>query len=118
MSALLAFNDPSQGFAEAVHGLECTIRAARQDRIDLVKQTKRYMTAPKTKIKIRGATRMLACLFWIGRGRPSVLWHFLADDLRYLLVKLGFRPARQSTWLRFVRRLRHVRRGVLPFRDL
>jgi predicted O-methyltransferase YrrM len=38
---------------------------------------------------IHGATRMFAFLLWIGIGRPSVLWHFLTDNLRYLLVKLG-----------------------------
>ena len=39
--------------------------------------------------EIRGATRMFAFLLRIGIGRPSVLWHFLTDNLRYLLVKLG-----------------------------
>jgi predicted O-methyltransferase YrrM len=35
------------------------------------------------------ATRILASLLWVGIGCPSVLWHFLTDNLRYLLVKLG-----------------------------
>jgi predicted O-methyltransferase YrrM len=29
---------------------------------------------------------------WIGRGRPSVLWQCLKDNLRYLLVKRGVLP--------------------------
>jgi predicted O-methyltransferase YrrM len=39
------------------------------------------------------ATRVLAFLLWVGIGRPSVLWHFLTDNLRYLLVKLGILSA-------------------------
>jgi predicted O-methyltransferase YrrM len=48
---------------------------------------------PRLTTQIRGVTRfvtrMFAFLLWIGIGRPSVLWHFLTDNLRYLLVKLG-----------------------------
>lgn len=39
--------------------------------------------------QIRTAIRALAFLLWIGSGHPSVLWHCLIDNLRYLLVKLG-----------------------------
>jgi len=35
------------------------------------------------------ATRPLAFLLWIGKGRPSVLWLCFRDYLRYYLVKLG-----------------------------
>jgi predicted O-methyltransferase YrrM len=38
--------------------------------------------------QIRWATRSLALLLWVGSGHPSVLWHFLIDSLRYLLIKL------------------------------
>lgn len=47
------------------------------------------MTELTTRIKIRWATRRLAFLLWVGIGRPSVLWHYLTDTLRYLLVKSG-----------------------------
>ena len=39
--------------------------------------------------QIRTALRALAFLLWIGAGHPSILWHSLRDNLRYLLVKLG-----------------------------
>lgn len=39
--------------------------------------------------RIWWATRPLSFLLWIGRGRPSVLWHFFKDNLRYTLIKLG-----------------------------
>ncbi|MDA4110867.1 class I SAM-dependent methyltransferase [Mycolicibacterium holsaticum] len=39
--------------------------------------------------RIRWATRPLVFLLWIGRGRPSVLWNFAKDNLRYTLIKLG-----------------------------
>jgi predicted O-methyltransferase YrrM len=44
---------------------------------------------PRLTTHIRLVTRVLAFLLWFGRGHPSVLWHFLTDNLRYLLVKLG-----------------------------
>lgn len=47
------------------------------------------MTASTTKIKLRGAARMIACLLWIGLGSPSVLWHSFIGDLRYRLVGRG-----------------------------
>ncbi|WP_238159303.1 class I SAM-dependent methyltransferase [Mycobacterium sp. MFM001] len=34
-------------------------------------------------------TRYIAVLLRVGSGRPSVLWHYFADNLRYLLTKLG-----------------------------
>jgi predicted O-methyltransferase YrrM len=44
-----------------------------------------------TKLGIRWTPRRLTFLFlwWIGCGRPTVLWHYLTDNLRYRLVKLG-----------------------------
>jgi predicted O-methyltransferase YrrM len=32
---------------------------------------------------------MIACLVWVGRGNPSILWHSLVGDIRYRLVGLG-----------------------------
>jgi predicted O-methyltransferase YrrM len=54
----------------------------------LPNKTKENMI-PGLTIRIRWTIRMYAYLLWIGRGRPSVLWHYLTDTLRYLLVKLG-----------------------------
>jgi hypothetical protein len=62
--------------------LECTIRAARQDR-----KTKRNTTLGLTT-QIRWATEAVH-FYCVGGWRPSVLWHFLTDNLRYLLLKLG-----------------------------
>ena len=39
--------------------------------------------------QIRTAIRALEYLLWLGSAHPSVLWHCLKDNLRYLLVKLG-----------------------------
>jgi hypothetical protein len=47
------------------------------------------MTGLKTKIKIRWRIGSLAFLLHTGIGRPFVPWHYLTDNLRYLLVKLG-----------------------------
>src|ERR1700694_746776 len=47
------------------------------------------MTELSTKTKIRWATRSLAFLLWAGIRRPSVLWHYIRDNLRYFLVKGG-----------------------------
>lgn len=41
----------------------------------------------RNMIQIRYATRVF--LLWLGSGHPSVLWHCLIDNLRYLLVKRG-----------------------------
>lgn len=55
----------------------------------LSKKTKRNMTGLPPKIKIRSATRSIAFLLRTGREHPPVLWHFLKDYFRYLLVKRG-----------------------------
>ena len=59
----------------------------------LSNKTKRNMTGLTTKTKIRWLTLYLALhlafLLRLGSGRPSVLWHYLTDNLRYLLVKRG-----------------------------
>jgi hypothetical protein len=49
------------------------------------------MTGLRNKLKIRSTPRGLTFLFmwWVGAGRPSILWHFLTDNLRYRLVKQG-----------------------------
>jgi SAM-dependent methyltransferase len=59
----------------------------------LSNKAKRNMTRLTTKTKIRWLTLYLAFyvafLLRLGSGRPSVLWHYLTDNLRYLLVKRG-----------------------------
>jgi predicted O-methyltransferase YrrM len=54
-------------------------------------KAKENMTGLSTKLKVRSTPRRLTFLFlwWIGARRPSILWHFLTDTLRYRLVKLG-----------------------------
>lgn len=55
------------------------------------------MTSLTTKPKVRWTPRSLTILFfwWIGGMRPSVVWHYLTDALRYRLVKLGL-PSRTA----------------------
>lgn len=52
--------------------------------------------------QVRWATRPLAFLLWIGRGRPSLLWHCFISYLRYFLLKLGVpsRPAKHVADIR------------------
>jgi predicted O-methyltransferase YrrM len=68
--------------AEAVHGLQCTSSETNENMTQ-------ENTTPSLTTQIRWITRALALLLWIGIRRPSVLWHFLKDTVRYLLVKLG-----------------------------
>ncbi|PIB79319.1 class I SAM-dependent methyltransferase [Mycobacterium celatum] len=51
------------------------------------------MTGLTTTTKIRWSIRYVAFLLRIGTRHPSVLWHFLACNLRYILVKLGVLPS-------------------------
>src|SRR5215471_18032209 len=55
------------------------------------KRTKDSMTERGSKLKIRWTPRRLTLMFlwWVGAGRPSILWHFITDNLRYRLVTLG-----------------------------
>ncbi|MDX1883978.1 class I SAM-dependent methyltransferase [Mycolicibacterium sp. 120270] len=53
------------------------------------------MTASATKIKLRGAARMIACWLWVGRATPSVLWQSIVGDIRYRLTQLGI-PSRTA----------------------
>jgi len=47
------------------------------------------MTRPSTRSKILWITRQYALLLRTGSTHPSVLWRYLTDNLRYLLVKRG-----------------------------
>jgi SAM-dependent methyltransferase len=47
------------------------------------------MNGPTTKTIIRLLTSYFALLLRLGSGRPSVLRHYLTDNLRYLLVERG-----------------------------
>ncbi len=63
-------------------------RAASKTVSILPNKTKENMITGLTT-RIRFSTRMLANLLRIGSGCPSVLLHYLTDNLRYLIVKLG-----------------------------
>lgn len=54
-------------------------------------ETKKTQAVPTTKIKIRWAALRLALLLRTGAEHPSLLWNCFADNLRYVLVKLGIR---------------------------
>ncbi|OBH97913.1 class I SAM-dependent methyltransferase [Mycobacterium sp. E2733] len=58
------------------------------------------MTSLTTKPKVPWTPRSLTILFfwWIGGMRPSVVWHYLTDALRYRLVKRGI-PSRTAKHL-------------------
>jgi predicted O-methyltransferase YrrM len=55
----------------------------------LSNKTKRNKTGLTTKFRIRLITQFFALLLRTGIEHPSVLWHYLTYNLRYLLVKLG-----------------------------